>query len=186
MKQIIAFSLIFIGAIQFSVMAQEKHGSTLNLGIGVAGYSGYYSYVAHSLPVLHVDYEFDVVKNFTLAPFVNFYTYANVYVWGDANNPVDNYTYREIVIPVGIKGTYYFDELFRASSKWDFYAAGSLGFSLVKRHWEAGYNGNTNYYRGANPLFLDAHIGAEYHFSYHWGVFLDVSTGVSTIGLTIH
>ena len=186
MKRLITIAILLVSVIQFNANAQENHGSTLNLGLGVGGYSGYYKYVGHSLPVLHADYEFNMAKNFTLAPFVNFYTHSNEYYWGDANNTADYYNYRETVVPIGAKGTFYFDELFNASSEWDFYASGALGFSLVNRSWEAGYNGNKSYYNGGNSLFLDVHIGAEYHFNNRAGVFLDLSSGVSTIGIALH
>ncbi|MEQ8535603.1 MAG: hypothetical protein RIB86_27340, partial [Imperialibacter sp.] len=59
--------------LQLDGKAQESFGNTLNLGLGVGGYSGYYGYIGHSLPVLSLNYEFDVAPNFTLAPFVSFY-----------------------------------------------------------------------------------------------------------------
>ncbi|MBV5314369.1 MAG: hypothetical protein JZU47_13790 [Prolixibacteraceae bacterium] len=156
----------------------ENHGSTLNLGLGIGGYSGYYGYIGHSLPVFHLNYEFDVARNFTLAPFISFSNYRNRY-----NN---NYYYHETIIPIGVKGTYYFDQIFNANSDWDFYMAGSLGFSIVRSSWDNGYNGDVNYYNNGNPLFLDLHIGTEYHLNNKVGIFLDLSTGVSTIGLAIH
>ena len=64
--------------------------------------------------------------------------------------------------------------------------AGSLGFSIVKTSWDSGYYGDRNYYGDANPLFLDIHAGAEYHLNNNLGLFLDLSSGVSTIGLAIH
>ena len=150
----------------------EQHGNTLNLGLGVGGYSGYYGYVGHSMPVLSVNYEFGVAKDFTLAPFATFYTYHD-------NN------YRETVIPIGGKGTYYFDEILGANRDWDFYLAGSLGFSIVHTVWDNGYY-QDNAYHTVNPLYLDLHIGAEYHISQRVGLFLDLSTGVSTVGLAFH
>jgi hypothetical protein len=183
-KYTILFLLISTAVLNTS--AQEKYGRTLNLGLGVGGYSGYYGYVNHTMPVLHVDYEFDVAKNFTLAPFVSFYTYSNSYYWGNNNNPYRYYNYRETVVPVGVKGTYYFDELLKANSKWDFYLAGSLGLSIRSSHWDNGYEGDKNYYNGGSALFLDIHIGTEYHFTKRLGGFLDLSSGVSTIGLAIH
>src|ERR1035437_2752620 len=152
MKKLIIITFLFISIFQFKGIAQEKF-SGLNLGLGVGGYSGYYGYIGHTLPVLHVDYEIDVVRNFTLAPFISFYTYSNQYYYGRQNNIDLYYTYRETVIPIGVKGTYYFDELLRANSKWDFYLAGSLGFAIVTHTWSNGYNGDKNYYRAANPLF---------------------------------
>ena len=164
----------------------ERFGKTLNLGIGLGGYSGYYGYAGHTMPVLHADFEFDVARSFTLAPFINLYTFSNNYYWGNNDNPYRYYTYRQTVIPVGVKGTYYFDKLLKANSKWDFYASGSLGFAIVNSRWESGYYGDKNYYHNPNALFLDVHAGAEYHMTKRLGVFLDLSSGVSTIGLAIH
>lgn len=191
MKKTFIISLLFLTTICFNISAQEtttteKYGKTLNLGLGIGGYSGYYDYVGHVMPVLHADYEFDVAKSFTLAPFVSFYTYSRSYYWGNNNYPYEYYSYRETVIPVGVKGSYYFDKLLKANSKWDFYLAGSLGFSIVSSTWENGYYGDRNYYNNPGSLFLDAHIGAELHMSKRLGLFLDLSSGVSTIGLAIH
>lgn len=163
-----------------------KYGKTLNLGLGIGGYYGYYKYVGRTMPVFHIDYEFDVLKNFTIAPFISFYTYKNAYYWGNNNTPYKYYYYHETVIPIGVKGTYYFDQLLNANSKWDFYMAGSLGFAIVNSSWDSDYYGDKNYYRSGNPLFLDIHIGTEYHINSRIGMFLDLSSGVSTIGLAIH
>lgn len=155
----------------------EKFGKTLNIGVGL----GYYGYIERPLPVFHADFEIDVVRNFTLAPFINFYSYRNKYKY-DHND----YYYYETVIPIGVKATYYFDELLKANKDWDFYLAGSLGFAIRNSHWDADYNGDKDYYKGVRPLYLDVHAGAEYHFNPKLGAFLDLSTGVSTIGLAIH
>ena len=193
MKKTIITLLLFLSICSINISAQEvilteKYGKTLNLGLGIGGYSGYYGYVGHTMPVLHADYEFDVAKNFTLAPFVSFYSYSNKYYWGDKHNnyPYKYYYYRETVIPIGVKGAYYFDQLFKANSKWDFYAAGSLGFAIVNSSWDNDYYGDRNYYHNPSPLFFDIHIGTEYHFNKRLGAFLDLSSGVSTIGLAIH
>ena len=150
----------------------ERHGNTLNLGLGAGGYSGYYGYQGNSLPVFNINYEFDVANNFTLAPFASFVTYHQNY-------------YRETIIPMGGKGTYYFDQILGANKDWDFYLAGSLGFTIVNTSWDNGYYQDNNFHT-VNPLFLDLHIGAEYHLSRKIGLFLDLSTGVSTIGLAFH
>ena len=186
-------SLLFISLMNHKSFAQEtgstaKFGRTLNLGLGVGGYynRGYYGYLGRSLPVFNINYEFDVAKNFTLAPSISFYSYKNSYYWGNKNYPYRYYTYQETVIPVGIKGTYYFDQLLSAGAKWDFYLAGSLGFAIVRASWDNDYYGDRDYYRRGNPLFLDLHLGAEYHINRNIGLFLDLSTGVSTLGLAIH
>ena len=160
----------------------EKYGKTLNLGAGI----GYYGYLGQVAPVGTINFEFDIAKNFTLAPFIGFYSYQRNYYWGNKDNPYRNYSYRTVVVPVGVKGTYYFDQLFKANEKWDFYAAASLGFSFRNTVWENGYYGDQNAYQSASPLYLDAHVGAEYHMTSKAGLFLDLSTGVSTFGLAIH
>ncbi len=164
----------------------ENYGKTLNIGIGLGGYAGYYSYIGHELPVLHLDYEFDIANQFTLAPFISFFTYSQSYYWGSNKNPYRYYNYHQTVIPIGIKGTYYFDRLLRLNQHWDLYAAGSFGFAFVSTRWDTDYYGDKKYYQGANPLFVDLHIGGEYHFRQRLGLIVDLSTGVSSIGLAIH
>ena len=153
----------------------ESFGNTLNLGVGI----GYYGYIGRSTPVLHADFEFNVARNFTLAPFATVFSYIRY--------PHKDYYYRQTVIPVGVKGTYYFDELLNAGPKWDFYLAASAGFTIRKTTWEDGYPGGSKVFSpGLGPVYLDAHIGAEYHLNQSLGLFLDVSTGISTFGLAIH
>jgi hypothetical protein len=172
-KNILVVALVCIvvcnTAIAQKRIAGEKYGNTLNLGLGI----GYYGYIDHSTPVFHLNYEFPVAKDFTLAPFVTFYSYRH-------NN------YRQTVIPVGVKGTYYFDQILNADKQWDFYLGGSLGAAIIKTRWDDGYTRKLNNNEGAGPLYLDLHIGTEYHFNNKIGAFLDLSTGVSTIGLSFH
>jgi hypothetical protein len=151
----------------------EKYGHTLNLGIGV-GYYGYYHHAGRTLPVLDLNYEFDVARNFTLAPFISLYSYRE-----------DEKHYRESIIPIGVKGTYYFDQALNAGSNWDFYLGGSLGFAIKTSTWDDGYSGET-YYQNVSPMYLNLHLGTEYHLSNKVGLFLDLSTGVSTLGLAFH
>ena len=173
---IIALSLMILGSslsAQKHFQSDERFGGALNLGLGIGGYSGYSGSIGHTLPVLNVNYELGIVQNFTLAPFITLYSYS------DGN-------YRELITPVGVKGSLYLDQLLHAGPRWDFYTAGSLGIALVSTTWNANYNGDRTYYSSVNPLYLDFHLGTEYHFSNHIGAFLDLSTGVSTIGIAIH
>jgi hypothetical protein len=163
-------------------ISPEKYGKTLNVGVGL----GYYGYIGHPIPVMHADFEFDLVRNFTLAPFITCYSYQNYNYWGNQDYVYKNYYYRETVIPMGVKGTYYFDQLFKAGPKWDFYAAVSVGFAIRQTTWESGYHGETVVRHNSSPLYLDAHIGAEYHLNTKAGLFLDLSTGISTFGLAMH
>ncbi len=185
-KKIITVSFALLMLISIKLNAQEKYGKTLNLGIGL----GYYGYAGYSMPVLHADYEFDVAKNFTLAPSISYYSYHSNYYWGNKNYPYRYYAYRQTVIPIGLKGTYYLDNLLKLNSKWDIYVAGSIGVAIIKSNWDDGYYGDRNLYRnsyrGTTPLYLDLHLGAEYHISNKAGIFLDLSTGVSTLGLAVH
>lgn len=160
----------------------ESFGNTLNLGVGI----GYYGYVGRTLPVIHADYEFNVARNFTLAPFITVFSYKNQYYWGSPNHEYKNYYYRQTVIPVGLKGTYYFDQLLGADSKWDFYLAASVGIAIRKTVWENGYYGEYTVGRNSSGLYLDGHIGTEYHINDKAGLFLDLSSGISTFGLAIH
>jgi hypothetical protein len=160
----------------------ERYGHSLNLGAGI----GYYGYSGLTLPVVHINYEFDVAKNFTLAPFITYYSYHSNYYWGNKNYPYRDYSYTRTAIPIGVKGTYYFDQLLNANSKWDFYLGASLGFVIRKTVWEDGYYGETNVQRGASGLYLDGHIGTEYHLNRKFGLFLDLSSAISTFGLAIH
>ena len=152
-----------------NVYAQKHYsggyGHTLNLGLGIGGYGYSHHYYNHSLPVISLNYEFDVAKNFTLAPFITFITYR----YNDDH-------YRQSVIPIGVKGTYYFDQILGAGPDWDFYLAGSLGFTLVRTTWYDGYHSGDTYYNDNSPLFLDLHVGTEYHVRRKVGLFLDLSS----------
>ena len=187
MKKILIVSTLFISLITLSAKAQkygsepaEKFGNTLNIGAGI----GYYGYIGHPLPVVFVNYEIDIARNVTLAPFIGFYTFTESHYWGNKDNPYRYYTYRETVVPMGVKGTYYFDELFHANPRWDFYAAASVGFALNSHEWENGYGGNLNAGADVRPLYSTAHIGSRLHFNSKAGIFLDLSTGVSTFGFS--
>jgi len=173
MKKVGLFLIVLVSIINTGFAQRkfgaEKYGNTLNMGLGI----GYYGYFDHNVPVVHLNYEFDVSKDFTLAPFITFYSYHRK-------------DYRQTVVPIGVKGTYYFDEILKADKKWDFYLAGSLGAALVSTRWNEGRNRTFNNREGPNRLYLDLHIGTEYHFNNKIGAFLDLSTGVSTIGLSFH
>lgn len=183
MKKIVIalFALFTLSTQSFAQSAYpEKFGRTLNLAAGI----GYYG-PSSALPMLHLNYEFDVFRNFTLAPFISVLTHRGYTYWGSDNFPYRNYSYRETVIPMGLKGTYYFDELFKAGPKWDFYVGTSVGFAYSRVTWENGYYGGSTA-RLVNPFYVAMHIGSEYHMSSKAGVFLDLSNNVSTIGFGFH
>jgi hypothetical protein len=184
----IAFTLLTISISNVSAQrggGQEKFGNTLNLGAGV----GYYGYIAGIAPAVSANYEIDLVKNVTLAPFVAFWTYrSNDYYYYNPADPAQSnyYSYTETVIPFGVKGSYYFDDLLNLPSKFDLYAAASAGFIIRARHWQNGYAGDKYYGRNYSPLYIDAHAGGEYHFNKKIGFYVDLSTGLSTVGIALH
>ena len=69
MKKLIATLVLFF-SLSGANAQSETYGKTLNLGLGL-GY-GYY-YYGTGVPIL-ANYEFDVAKNVTVAPFIGFYT----------------------------------------------------------------------------------------------------------------
>lgn len=185
MKKILILPILLVLSLQLrsqTLTTNEKFGNTLNLGVGI----GYYGYIGHNIPVLSVNYEIDVAPYFTLAPFIGFFNYQNNYYWGNPNYPYRYYNYHQTVVPVGVKACYYFDKLLKANSKWDFYLAGSLGFEFRNTTWESGYYGEKVVRSNSSSLYLDGHIGTEYHLSSKAGLFLDLSTGVSTFGVSFH
>jgi hypothetical protein len=160
----------------------ENFGNTLNAGTGI----GYYKYVGYTVPMAHLDFELQIDRNLTVAPFVNMYTYQSSYLWGDANNEAKAYHYTETVVPVGLKVSYYFDEIVNARPNWDFYASGALGFNYRKTTWDTSYKGKHQIDPGMGPLYLDFHIGTEYHVTATFGLLLDVSANAASLGLAIH
>jgi hypothetical protein len=169
MRRIIILSILLVFTLYMNSYAEEKYGNKLNVGFGI-GYAGYYS----SESVVQLNYEFYAGRNFTLAPFITFYTYHYGY-----------HTYWETIVPIGVKGYYYFDQLLNAGSKWDFYGAGSLGLAVIKnRAWDNGFTGDRTIYSDPYPVYLDLHAGARYHLSNKVGLYLDLSTGISTFGLS--
>jgi hypothetical protein len=170
-KSILLFTLITT-IFQFNNYGQEQYGYTLNLGMGIGGHYGYYRYVGNSLPDFHIDYEIAVANNFTLAPSLNIHTYSKQYN-------------RETGLGIGVKGFYYFDNIEKAGSKWGFYLGGTIGFVTLNSRWDANYQGDRHYNHPA-PHFLDFHLGTEYHVNSRLGVFLDLSSGISTFEIAIH
>src|ERR1700740_2268334 len=203
MKKIVITAVCLLSLISYKTSAQdqtpnyvieekvkpgvEKYGNTLNLGAGI----GCYTDIGILTPAAMLNYEFDIFRDFTLAPFVGVSSFQDSYYWGNPNFPNTDpsyryYNYQETVIPVGIKGTYYFDEWLRVNPKWDLYLATSVGFVFKTVVWENGYYGNTGAYQAVNPLYVAMHIGGEYHLGRKAGLFLDLSTAISTFGVAIH
>ena len=181
LKTIGASLLLLLSAGSISSHAQEKYGNTLNLGVGIS----YFSYFDRPVPYFTANYEFNVARQFTLAPFIGFASAQSRNYWENPGHN-DRYYYRETVVPIGIKGTYYFDKILDANPHWDFYLAASAGVAIRSVTWDDGYTGNRDVYRATSRPYLDLHIGTEYHITKKVGIYADLSTGVSTIGLAVH
>lgn len=160
----------------------DRYGNTLNGGIGLV----HFGYIGRTLPALHLNYEFDVARNFTLAPFISYSGFKDFRYGGYPDLPYRDYYYKYTVVPVGIKGTYYFDELLNVGPRWDIYAGVSAGMNFQKKVRDAGYYGPRTVELDVNGMSLDLHLGAEYHINERIGVFADMSSGISTMGLAAH
>ncbi len=171
--------LLFLFVIPFSITgnSQESFGKTANIGLGI----GHRNIYRASFPIVHFNYEFDVAKNFTLAPFVTLIHYRYYNNWKG-----NKYKYNSWTIPVGLRGSYYFDELFNLDSKFDIYGGGSVGFNIFRGRWDDDDYDGPDYNTGFSQLYLDLNIGAEFHINEKLGLILDLSTGISTFGIAIH
>lgn len=170
------------GAAAQQRFADAAYAQTLNIGAGV----GYYRYVGYNVPVVHADYELPVDEFLTLAPFAAFYRYETNYFWGDETHTPRYYHYSEKVLPLGIKVTGYFDDILHAGKRWDFYAAGSIGLIIRKTTWVADYEGPRKINPGTGGMFLDFHVGTEFHCTRMLGIQLDCAAGETTLGLAFH
>lgn len=189
MKRSGIFILLILGVSSGKMLSQEaetkiseNYGGVLNVGVGL----GYYNYVGSTMPVIHADYEVQLMDNLTVAPSISVYQYSGQHLWVNSEGAYRNYSYDETVIPLGLKVSCYFDELLHAGPKWDFYSSGSLGLIVRKTSWEKAYSGPKDIQPGTGPLCLDFHIGTEFHMTGLLGLQLDLSTGVSTLGLCFH
>lgn len=162
--------------------SKENFGRTLNFSAGLC----YFNYIGQAVEAAHINYELQIDKNLTVAPFLTVYTYQGQHRWGDVNNEVRYYDFRETVVPMGLKVSYYFDDLLRAGTAWDFYSSVSIGFNYRNATWENPYYGPRNIHPGMGPLYLDAHLGIEYHLTKTIGLHLDLSTGLATFGIAAH
>jgi len=160
----------------------EHFGKTLNVGSGIE----YASYVGYSVPIACLNYEIEIEKKITVAPFVYVYSYQSSVNLLNSDLLGENYNYTETVIPIGFTVSYYLDELIKAKSHWDFYIAGSLGYINRQTKWTNPYYGNQKHEPGTGAMYLNIHIGTELHITKRIGFQLDVSAGKASIGIALH
>jgi hypothetical protein len=169
--------IITLAIVSTYANAQEKYGKTANLGGGLS----YSRYAPLPIPALNFNFEFDIAPNTTLGPFASILHYTDPGYFYNGKK----YKYSNTVIPVGVKSYYYFDGLFNWDKRFDVYAGLAVGFNIAFGRWENGYNGPV-YSPNYSPFYGELHAGAEYHFRENIGVYVDLSTGLSTVGLAFH
>ncbi len=140
-----------------SAQERELHGSALNLGVGIG---------ARQAAVYHINYEFDVVPSFTIAPSASFYGYTKF-------------------VPIGVKGSFYFDDVLNLDREWDLYVGATAAMGIVSDEWNNQAYRDMYRFRGANNLFFDVHLGAEYQVTPRAGMFIDLASNAATIGIVL-
>jgi len=70
-------------------------------------------------------------------------------------------------LTLGVKGNYYFDELFGLPSQWDVYGGVNAGFGM--------WIGNGDTYD--NGLHLGLQVGGRWFWNDRWGIYLELGGG---------
>lgn len=114
-------------------------------GITTASYGQAQSQL--NIGLIGVSYEIPVSSAITIAPtaFTNF----------DLN-----------YLTLGVKGNYYFDELFGLPSAWDVYGGANVGFGI--------YMGDGT---DSSELDLGLQVGGRWFWSEKWGVYAEIGGG---------
>ncbi len=156
----------------------EPFGRSFNMGMG----PGYFSTEILPAPFFTINYEYDILNNLTIAPFLGFVSYK-----GDASVIASRYYYYwATILPFGIKTSYYLDQVLKIPCRWDVYIACSVGFTYINKTWDYGYPGIKGGIPGLREEYLHAHLGVEYHINRTTGLFVDLSTGVAVAGISLH
>lgn len=133
--------LIFlIGFISLSLLGFSQANKGLNFGVGANN---------RGLPV-YASYDIPVYPSFALAPQVQFGLGG-----GD-------------FLILGVKGDYYFDEMFAIPENFDVYGGANLGFLM--------YFGNDN--TKSSGLWLGLEIGGRWFWNEKWGLNVEFAGGV--------
>lgn len=113
--------------------------------------------------LIGANYEFPVHKDITIAPAA----FTNLDLdW----------------LTLGVRGNYYFDNLFGISDDaWDVYGGAGAGFAI--------YNGDDNNAH-SNDLDLGLHVGGRWFWNDKWGIYLEFGGGSTSgtssgLGLTM-
>ena len=157
---------------------REPFGRTFNAGMG----PGYIGTVVLPSPFFIINYEYDLFRNATIAPFLGLASYSS----GPHPYAGKNYFYRATILPMGLKATYNLDRLLRIPCRWDVYLACSAGYAYSERRWDLGYPGSKGTVAEVTQLYLHGHVGAEYHITRGTGLFADVSTSAAVAGFAFH
>ncbi|MCP4521778.1 MAG: hypothetical protein GY827_08840 [Cytophagales bacterium] len=157
------------------------YSGTLNVGLGT-GYNGY-----DGIPILAHYEALEAANSLTLGLFLGFGTSSYDFTYTVEENGetvLKEDSYRRSYIPVGIKGVYYIDDLLGLIDELDIYGGVSIGFTYWSYTSSNDQFDEDNFNSGTSPLFWTFHIGIEYHVNDKVGVFLDASTGMSSLGVS--
>ena len=69
-------------------------------------------------------------------------------------------------LTLGVKGSYYFDNLIGLSDPWDFYAGANAGFALA-----------TNNKNDSNDFDIGLQVGGRWFWNEKWGLYLEFGGG---------
>ncbi|GAA4821341.1 hypothetical protein [Algivirga pacifica] len=108
---------------------------------------------------LSLDYEFGVSRDITIAP-----TLGLGLGYGGFS--------------VGAKGRFYFDDIFQMDRAFDLYGGVSLGV-VPGQEYYGGETARRGYF------YTDLHVGARYHLTPRFGMFLDVALSSASLGASI-
>ena len=116
--------------------------------VAIAGMSYGQAKKQLNLGLIGVSFEIPVSSAITIAPAA----YTNF----DLNH-----------LTLGVKGNFYFDELFGLPDPWDVYAGANVGFGIALNN----DNGN------ASDLDLGLQVGGRWFWSDKWGLYVEIGGG---------
>lgn len=194
---------LLIGVQGFSAVPRSMTGNNetrytkrLNVGFGYNYYAGIPFIVNYELSNRTLGMQEDPLEQYqlglTFAPQFGFYRYTDWYP--SPLRSFSNYNYSVNNLFFGVKTHFYFDRVLKMPEALDLYFAMAPQIMIRRVTWDydAGipdiYKPNNRWLanrRGVNAFVLPIHIGAEYKLSKKFGVWGDIGTMMSTVGLSV-
>ncbi len=172
-----------------------RYANRLNIGFGYNYYAGIPFIINYELSNKALGMAEDPLEAYqmglTFAPQVGFYRYSNWYPSPAAAYSNYNYTVNNLFF--GVKLHAYIDRVIDLPKNLDLYFAVAPQFMIRRVTWDYPsnvpgiYQPNNKWLanrRGRNTFALPIHIGAEYKLNRNIGVWGDIGTMMSTVGLS--